>query len=169
MAEGIFISVWDDFIGKWEGKKNIELARFPELIVVAEKLFMMTRESQYREKGIRITEWFISQQHVQGSFPSATGSGFAYTRGTGKIFEVLALRPYEHHRSLLRTFEWLQSMQYSRENVFFVKPEYHEKILGGFRHDVFNQEVWTDASSHVLLGSSQILQVMKRKDSGEVL
>lgn len=168
-AEKLFRSVWDDFSKKRDRGEDIELARFPELVVVAEKLFMGTYENRYREEFAQAIEWFVSQQHTQGSFPSVTESGFAYTRGTGKIFEVLAIHPYENRESLLRVFGWLRNMQYSRENTFFVKPEYREKILGGFRHDVFNQEVWTDASSHVLLGSSQILQVMKRKDSDEVL
>ena len=163
-AEKLFGSVWDDFSKKRDRGEYIELARFPELIVVAEKLFMMTRESRYREKSIRVTEWFIAQQHVRGSFPSATGSGFSYTRGTGKIFEVLALHPHEYRESLLRVFGWLRSMQYSGENAFFVRPEHRKKVLGGFRHDVFNQEVWIDASSHVLLGSSRILQAMKQKN-----
>lgn len=170
MAEGIFGSVWDDFIRKREYGRgtDIELARFPELIVVAEKLFVVTRESRYREKGIQITEWFISQQHAQGSFPSVIGSRFSYTRGTGKIFEVLAFHPNEYRESLLRIFGWLRTMQYSRENTFFIRPEHRRKVLGGFRHDVFNHEVWIDASSHVLLGGSRILQAMKRRDSDGV-
>ncbi len=166
IAEKIFESVWNDFVKKRDGKEGIELARFPELIVVAEKLFVITQEHRYREKGVQVAEWLISQQHIQGSFPSVTGSGFAYTRGTGKIFEVLALYSYEHNESLLRAFEWLWQMQYSRENTFFVSPEHRGKILGGFRHDVFNQEVWTDASAHVLLGGAQILRAAVRQDGG---
>ncbi|MBP7811599.1 MAG: AMMECR1 domain-containing protein [Candidatus Moranbacteria bacterium] len=161
IAEKIFESIWNDFEKNRNNKKGIELARFPELIVVAETLFAITQEHQYQEKGAQVAEWLILQQHIQGSFPSVAGSGFAYTRGTGKIFEALAFRSYEHQESLLRAFEWLQNMQYSRENVFFVKPEHHRKILGGFRHDAFNQEVWIDASSHVLLGSARILRDMK--------
>ncbi|MBP6889303.1 MAG: AMMECR1 domain-containing protein [Candidatus Moranbacteria bacterium] len=162
-SEAIFELVWSNFLEKRKSGESIELAQFPELIVVAEKLFTITREPQYQEKGVEITSWLIKQQQADGSFPSTTARILSCTRGTGKIFEVFALHPRENCASILRTFEWLQNMQYNEENTFFVKPEHREKILGGFRHDVFNQEVWIDSSAHVLLGGARILEGLKQE------
>ncbi len=164
-SEAIFDSVWNDFVQK-KSQNHVELARFPELIVVADKLFFITGEYQYREKSLQVTSWLVDQQHQNGSFPSVTGGAdfSSYTRGTGKIFEVLALDPKENQESILRTFKWLRDMQYTRENTFFVKPRNREKILGGFRHDVFNQEVWIDGSAHVLIGGVRLLRALKEKN-----
>ncbi len=166
-SEAIFDSVWNDFVQK-KNQNHVELARFPELIVVADTLFTRTHENRYQEKSIQVTEWLMDLQHSGGSFPSVTGGvDFAYTRGTGKIFEVLALDPKGNQESILRTFGWLQDMQYTRENTFFVKPGNREKILGGFRHDVSNQEVWIDASAHVLIGGARLLRALKEKSEVE--
>ncbi len=162
LAVDLFESVWSDFMEKSQSKGgSVELARYPELSAVAEKLFETTREEQYHEKAVQVNEWFARQQHPRGDFPSSTGSGFSYTRGTGKIFEVLASHPNEYRENILRVFVWLRSIQYTRENTFFVQSELREKILGGFRHDVLNQEVWIDASAHVLLGGSRLLQKLR--------
>ncbi len=164
-SETIFDSVWNDFVQK-KNQHHVELARFPELIVVADKLFFTTGEYQYREKSLQVTSWLIDQQHQNGSFPSVTGgSDFSsYTRGTGKIFEVLALDPKGNQESILWTFRWLRDMQYTRESTFFVQSENCENILGGFRHDVFNQEVWIDGSAHVLIGGARLLRALKKKN-----
>jgi AMMECR1 domain-containing protein len=161
-AQALFESVWQDFLKKQTSKKSFELALFPELVAVADKLFAFTQETKYQEKSMYVTDWLIACQHQRGSFPSVTGgTDFAYTRGTGKIFEVLALNPKRNQESILRAFEWLRDMQYTKENTFFIPAANRAKILGGFRHDALNQEVWIDASAHVLLGGARLLSAGK--------
>jgi len=69
----------------------------------------------------------------------------------------------ENQVSIVGAFSWLKDMQYVEEAVYFVKPELRERTIGGFRHDVYNQEIWMDSAAHVLIGGSRI----RRKLRGE--
>ena len=161
-AEKLFKLVWNDFQYLKQQGKVFQLALYPELIPVALQLERVARKEDYQRKARYITDWYLSQQQADGSFSSNIKSRFSYTRGTGKIFEVLALNPVENKSSLLRAFSWLRDMQYTQENTYFVDEAYRDCIVGGFRHDVLNQEVWIDASVHVLIGGARILDVFDR-------
>ncbi len=101
---------------------------------------------------------FISHQKYDGSFPSSAVDSFSYTRGVGKIFEVLALYPDEYKQELHDVLTWLYRMQYNEENTFFI-PSVHRRIaLGGFRHDYSHSEVWIDSAGHTLLGYLRLLE-----------
>lgn len=105
----------------------------------------------------KVTDWLKIQQLPSGAFPESTVSDFVYTRGTSKIFEALALGPKKNKEALDCALQWLLSMQYNEENMFFVSEEIRPKIFGGFRHDYFNHEAWVDAAGHILLGSARVL------------
>lgn len=101
---------------------------------------------------IRVKEWLVSRQLSNGSFPATTSGGIPYTRGTGKIFETLALEPQKNMAVLEKTLTWLFSMQYDKEKAFFIRPLIYPSVEGAFRHDDVNQEAWIDAAGHLLLG-----------------
>jgi AMMECR1 domain-containing protein len=169
-AKVIFESVWLLWNRLFQQKKKgfgIELVRFSEGIAVAEELFCITGDALYQERSERMRVWLVDQQFSDGSFPIMTGSNLAYTRGTGKIFEVLTLKSEKNQKSILGAFTWLKKMQYTEENLYFVQKNYQEKFLGGFRHDVYNQESWIDATGHVLFGGARLLSVLTKKTGSE--
>jgi AMMECR1 domain-containing protein len=99
-----------------------------------------------------VCEWLRSRQLPSGAFPESTTSDLVYSRGTGKVFEVLALRPDESPDALGRCLVWLLSMQYREDSAFFVPHENWPRVLGGFRHDPHGTDAWIDAAGHFLLG-----------------
>jgi AMMECR1 domain-containing protein len=99
-----------------------------------------------------LVDWLTSAQLASGAFPDSTASDFAYTRGTGKVFEVLALSPGPSRAALDRALAWLVTMQYTDDSMFFVPEEHRARVLGGLRHDAFDMRAWIDAVGHVLLG-----------------
>jgi hypothetical protein len=101
----------------------------------------------------RVRTWLASKQLTSGAFPDSTTSRFAYTRGTGKIFEVLAPTGGEECRRALR---WLLSMQYRPDSMFFVPVEHRPRVMGGLRHDAYDTDAWIDAAGHVLLGLARL-------------
>ncbi|OGZ07201.1 MAG: hypothetical protein A3D65_00730 [Candidatus Lloydbacteria bacterium RIFCSPHIGHO2_02_FULL_50_13] len=102
-----------------------------------------------------VEAWLISHQRLDGSFSETTDGGLSYTRGAGKIFEVLALRPEKNSIVIKKTLTWLVSMQYDAENTFFVSPEIRPKIIGAFRHHSLDPLAWIDVAGHVILGASR--------------
>jgi AMMECR1 domain-containing protein len=103
-----------------------------------------------------VCEWMRRQQLPSGAFPESTISDFVYSRGTGKIFEVLALRPDESPDALDRCLVWLLSMQYREDSAFFVPHENWPRVLGGLRHDAHGTDAWIDAAGHFLLGLARV-------------
>ncbi len=102
-----------------------------------------------------LSRWFIEQQFRDGSFPAYLGSSFSHTRGTGKIFEALAL--LADKGPALRAGGWLAQMQYNEQNLFFVPPHFRQKLVGGLRHDYANPQAWIDSAAHFLIGTARIL------------
>jgi len=76
--------------------------------------------------------------------------------------------PEENKEAICRAFGWLRMMQYGEENTYFVPEERKLRVSGGFRHDALNQEVWSDASSHVLIGGARLLHWLKTDDENMV-
>jgi hypothetical protein len=101
----------------------------------------------------KVRAWLASKQLPSGAFPDSTTSRFAYTRGTGKVFEVLAPIGGEECRRALR---WLLSMQYRPDSMFFVPAEHRPRALGGLRHDAYDTDAWIDAAGHLLLGLARL-------------
>jgi hypothetical protein len=79
-----------------------------------------------------------------------------YARGTGKVFEVLALAPNEAPGAIDRVLGWLLSMQYRSDSAFFVPHEHWPRVLGGLRHDYYGPDAWIDAAGHFLLGLARL-------------
>lgn len=150
----------EDYQARLKRGEKMQLAFFPEAISIFLKL-ADEGESGCQEKAQAMIEWLVRQQLSDGSFPIVPGSAFAYTRGTGKIFEILTLRPEENRKPILKVWRWLQEMQYTEENAYFMDPAIRGKVLGGFRHDALNSEVWSDAAAHVLVGGARLSAWLK--------
>jgi hypothetical protein len=103
-----------------------------------------------------VCDWLRSRQLASGAFPESTTSDFVYSRGTGKVFEVLALHPTESPGALDRCLGWLLSMQYRSDSAFFVPHEHWPRVLGGLRHDYYGPDAWIDAAGHFLLGLARL-------------
>ena len=147
--ENILIELKNRFESAPKNKEPMDLAVWAELV-------NMFKDSN-PEFSQKVLEWLKIKQLSSGAFPESTISEFVYTRGTGKIFEVLAINPVRNRDALNRVLRWLLSMQYHEESAFAVPHEFHPAILGGFRHDYFNQEAWIDAAGHILLGGSRLV------------
>ena len=152
--------VFDDFQTKLNEKKHIQLAQYPELAHALELLYRLTGEDIYAKKVTQVKEWLLAQQFGNGAFPSDTHSSFIYSRGTGKIFEMLAATPELHTKALEKSFKWLARMQYGEDNAYFVAPAFRSRIHGGLRHDHANSEAWIDSAGHFLLGIARIISGM---------
>jgi hypothetical protein len=103
-----------------------------------------------------VLDWIVRHQLENGAFPDTSSSNFVYTRGTGKIFEVLAVDHDRYKNAITNSLKWLFSMQYIGETDWFIPLEYRGKVLGSFRHDYINTEAWVDSVAHVLLGASRL-------------
>lgn len=105
----------------------------------------------------RIVRWLMGHQNYDGSFRQSPANEFAYTRGSAKIFEVLAVHPgYEN--ALGRADAWLRSMQYTTRNTFFIQPHFRRYVIGGIRHDYGNPDAWIDSVGHYVLGAVRYLR-----------
>ena len=135
-----------------------QLALYPEIVALFNELWQQTQDVTWKKKALDVCSWYAKKQQSDGSFPHSPGRSYAYVRGTGKIFEVLACFPEENRDSLEKAFLWLDTMQYTKQNTFWTASEGRSRILGGFRHDVFNQEAWIDGAAHVILGGTRFLQ-----------
>ncbi len=110
------------------------------------------------ETARRVKDWLCMQQLPSGAFPDTTRSDFVYTRGTGKIFEVLAdSRAPRHVEAATAALEWLVHMQYRTDSVFFVPTEHRAQVLGAIRHDYTDADAWIDSAGHLLLGLARRL------------
>lgn len=130
--------------------KTFDLATWAEAV--------STFHSIDREGSLRLAQIIGQCQLPDGSFPQSPSTSFAYTRGTAKILEVLALYPAEFTGRLINGFSWLLSNQYSKTNTFFIPDERKEYFLGGFRHDTFHQSAWIDSAGHALLAATRLLR-----------
>lgn len=150
--------IFSETLLQWQRlRKSVQLALYPELVPLALDMFGVTGDERYRSEAQRIGEWYAAQQQPDGSFPITPGRTFAYTRGTGKVFEVLALLPEQRAQVMERTLEYLASMQYTDENMFHISPDLREQFRDHFRHDAFDRSVWSDATGHVVLGLARLV------------
>ena len=155
------VSLAEEVFVDFEKNKDLhgtQLALYPELIYTFQLLHLLTKEPHYLTQSEELAAWLIRQQLPNGSFPIRRDSSFAYTRGTGKIFESLALHPDRYQQSLEASFNWLVRMQYREDNLYFSDRAYGSKAIGGFRHDHANTEIWIDSASHFLLGAARLLK-----------
>ncbi len=142
-------ALYEEFRRARDGGSPMSLAGWAELAAA-----FSSDSPQARE----ITGWLRSYQLPDGSFPDTTASRFAYTRGTGKVFEVLARTCSDAEPALERSLGWLRTMQYRLDSVFFVPEEHRARVLGGLRHDVYDTAAWVDAAGHLLIGLAPIVR-----------
>lgn len=141
-------TLYDEFRRARNDKASMSLAEWAELATS-----FAPDSTQARD----IDGWLRSHQLADGSFRETTTSRFAYTRGTGKVFEVLA-RTADAEPALARALGWLRKMQYRPDSVFFVPREHQPRVLGGLRHDVYDTDAWIDAAGHLLIGLAHVVR-----------
>jgi AMMECR1 domain-containing protein len=146
-AETLGASLYEEFRRARDGKAAVSLAEWAELATSFPPDSRQARD---------IDGWLRSYQLPDGSFPETTASRFAYTRGTGKVFEVLAQTSADAEPALARCLGWLRTMQYRLDSVFFVPQEHRSRVLGGLRHDVYDTDAWVDAAGHLLIGLAHL-------------
>ncbi len=153
-------------------RRLMQLAVWAELANLYLKLFEIQSDSSHLQAVRKVIDWLLSHQLDNGSFRAAndSNSNFVYTRGTAKIAEVLAeifilekqidgaLDLAYYKNCLEKALDWLKTMQYSFENSYFIPKKNLDLIIGGFRHDYFNQEAWIDSAGHFLLAGSRFLK-----------
>jgi AMMECR1 domain-containing protein len=81
---------------------------------------------------------------------------FAYTRGAGKILEVLALDKKRYHGEIERLEKWLQTMQYTEASSYFIPSDVRPRMLGALRHDWGNTDAWSDSVAHCLVAAARM-------------
>ena len=149
-AEALYRTAAERFVSALEEGGPLSFAAYAELIVLA-PLFKDAATARRAER------WYKESQQADGSFPDTPDSSFAYTRGTGKIFEAMADDPERYQEQLRRCASWLLSMQYGKEDLYFVPDAKKRAMLeGGFRHDGGNPQAWIDADAHFLLGAARL-------------
>ncbi len=172
----LILRIFDATGKKFEenSKNNIpmSLPTWAGLLELSLKIYGITDNIFYLQFTKKIIDWLLSNQLSNGSFRSSTDSDFAYARGTGKVCEMLAcifsvknnkkiddaMDISYYKRCLKDAFKWLGKMQYSAENSYCVPKEHLELVIGGFRHDNFNSDLWIDSVGHLLLSASRFLK-----------
>lgn len=154
-ASRLLGALQSEFLGRQNSPRS--LATWAEAAHAAFLYSRTGREDSFGTLYKEVKQRLLAHQLENGAFPDFPGSRFAYTRGTGKIFEVLALEPEANRAALLHSLRWLFSMHYSEDAAFFVPERFLREVIGGFRHDELNHEAWIDAAGHVLLGTARIL------------
>lgn len=109
-----------------------------------------------------VTTWLFEHQKPDGSFMLSRQNDLSYTRGTGKIIEVLAPQIERHFYPLQQACQWMFAMQYTSENLFFVEPELRPQLVGAFRHDMNNPDAWIDSAEHFILAASRMITALKK-------
>lgn len=162
MGEKMFEQILNKFLTRSKLKLPVSLAEYAELVTIA--YGFSTNKANYPKRNAavhgatykKIIAWYAGLQRENGAFPDTPQSSFIYTRGTGKIFEALAV-DMENYPILLRSMDWLSKMQFTEE-VFFVPQSLRPRFLGGFRHDMLNSDAWIDSAGHLILGISRLKQ-----------
>jgi AMMECR1 len=149
-AEELYRIVVERFLRDVAEKNSLSLASYAELVTLA-PLFADHVTTKHIEKLYKDT------QLDDGSFPNTPSTTFAYSRGTAKIFEVMASDPLRYQSQLKECASWLLDMQYNSDNLYFVRDAQKRSMLkGGFRHDAGNQQAWIDASAHFIVGVARL-------------
>jgi AMMECR1 len=104
-----------------------------------------------------VARWLAGLQLHSGAFPNTTASDFVYSRGTGKVFEVLAARKRDHAENVDAALAWLISMQYTADSAYCIPDEHKPRLIGGLRHDYFHMDAWIDGAAHLLLGVARLI------------
>ena len=149
LANRLFKTAQTAFFEQSARGDGISLAAYAELLALARE----QNDAQESDIG----SWYRAQQHEDGSFPNTTHSHFAYTRGTGKVFEVMACLPELYEKELSGSFAWLRRMQYGADNTYFMSQADSARVAGALRHDMNNAEVCVDSAGHFILGSARLL------------
>lgn len=161
-GEGTYETLLDSFhnlVSRFNKEKNnlsTEIATYPELAVVASELYKYYKDIRYKEIADEIFLWLKKHQRKDGAFAASVRGGQPYTRGTTKIFEVLALESEVNKESIHLALDWIWSMQYDANNTFYIRKNSIPYVTGSFRSSVGNTDAWIDSAAHFIIGVSRM-------------
>ncbi len=115
----------------------------------------------YPEVSQNILSTLRERQHEDGSFPGDTENSLPYTRGTAKVFEVLAQEEDLWEAHARPALAWILSLQIRDTTAHWIVPELRRKSLGGIREDAFSQLLWIDGAAHVIMGCARRGAILK--------
>ena len=94
------------------------------------------------ELSSEVRRWLIDQQLRSGAFPDTTSSSFVYSRGTGKVFEVLAAShdAPDAEDAAAAALGWLLGMQYRPDSMFFIPSEHRDRAVSYTHLDVYKRQ-----------------------------
>ncbi|MCX6757209.1 MAG: hypothetical protein NTW35_03630 [Candidatus Nomurabacteria bacterium] len=149
--------VLSSFKDKEKRNEEIDLASYAELpkLLLETSIFSKDRD-YFKKESEKIVKWYLDKQNKDGSFYSSTSNTFSYTRGTGKILEVLTSLEGISKEKIEKAFVWSMNMQYNEENNYFIPKDFQSICNGGLRHDYFNQEIWIDGIGHLLIAFTNL-------------
>ncbi len=139
---------------KLKNNQSVDLASYCDLIPLLTTCGSVLKIETLKDEAKDLASWYSEMQLANGAFPIHTQTNFCNTRGTAKIFEVLINHKEFSTEQKERLVLWLNDMQYTEENMFFVPAKNRTLTEGGMRHDALNHSVWIDSISHLLLATS---------------
>jgi hypothetical protein len=135
--------------------------RAVSLASIASMYDAFNHDSRYKSLLKLLREIFVNNQYDSGYFKNTPESNYVYSRGTGKMVEVLAYDVLKNKKEIESGLMWLISMQYKESNSYCLSSDLTGQIYGGIRHDYCNGDVWIDAVGHFLLASTRYLVTEK--------
>lgn len=162
-AISITFKVLADFTERSK-KNSIDLASFADLYNLLELAYKNSKEEELRLRGNQIFEWYKSLQNNNGSFPVRPLSYLSYTRGVSKIAEAFSKERVDINDDVFKSaIAWIESMQYSETENYFVSKSLSANVVGGFRHGYHDANIWNDTTSHYLIALCRIFLSVKNK------
>ena len=156
-VEKLVSNVLSSFKDKEKRNEEIDLASYAELSKLLLETSVFSKDEDYfKKESERIVKWYLDKQNEDGSFYSSSYNTFSYTRGTGKILEVLIGLEGISKEKIEKAFVWSMNMQYNGENNYFIPKDFQSICNGGLRHDYFNQEIWIDGIGHLLIAFANL-------------
>ncbi len=151
IADRLLKQVKADFENKLKSNEAIDLASYADLVTLYQKFGEQRGESTLLDEAAALAHFYVTRQLASGAFPLHTKAGYGTTRGSGKIFEVLANRPEFSLDQRQRLLLWLSVMQYTDKNSYCIPKERQLQVWGGLRLETTQPNLWIDSVGHLLL------------------
>lgn len=150
--------VFSEWQKKCAANQEVSLAEYAELIPLLHTqrtAYEAAQDESHADKYKTLCDWYCLLQLESGAFPNTTKSNFSYTRGTGKIWEALAVGG-NHQAICLKAAQYTLTLQYHAEAMGTIPSAVAHLFAGAIMHDEVNHEAWTDSVAHVLIAVTRM-------------
>lgn len=153
----------EEYLSMLDENKNFQLVEFADIPLLLSELAKIDNNPS-EEEGLKkeIIKKVLSLQLPHGPFPVSTGVvGKPYVRASSKIFESMILASSDENvrEGCLRYLSFVQSLQITETNSFFVKESLRNRVYGGIMHDEIDTSILLDSVVHTLM----VIFVLKQK------